>query len=262
MTALARRTRRAYASTMSRIALGVAMAVAALLVSGGAAQAELRPTVVELFTSQGCSSCPPADALLGELAKRSDVIALAYHVDYWNNLGWKDMYSSAAATQRQYTYGRALKLDGVYTPQMVIEGTEDVIGSRRGAVLSMIGGKHDGVPVKAVREGKEIVVRVGKSGGGAQVTKAAATDAKAGDVVVVAYSDAAETKVPRGENAGETLHEFNIVRGFWVLGAWNGGAQELRFDSVKLPQGATRLALLVQAPGQGAILGASTQAIP
>lgn len=261
MTAVARRPRRAYASVVFRVATGIAMALATHLALSGAAQAEPRPTVVELFTSQGCSSCPPADALLGELSQRKDVIALAYHVDYWNNLGWKDAYSSPAATQRQYAYGRALNLDGVYTPQMVIEGTEDVVGSRRGAVLSMIGGKHDGVPVNAVRQGRDIVVRIGMPGRG-QITKTAASDAKAGDVLVVAYTDAAETKVPRGENAGQTLHEFNIVRGFWTLGAWTGSPQELRFDSAKLPAGATRLALLVQAPGQGAILGASTQAIP
>jgi hypothetical protein len=246
---------------MSRIAFGAALALAAQAVFGTAAQADPRPTVVELFTSQGCSSCPPADAFLGDLAKRSDVLALAYHVDYWNNLGWKDPFSSGEATQRQYAYARALDLDGVYTPQMVIEGHIDVVGSRRGVVQAMIKGKVDGVPVQIARDGKDIVVRVGM-GGAPQLVKTAASNAKAGDVVVVAYSDAAETKVPRGENAGETLREFNIVRGFWTLGAWNGSAQELRFDAAKLPQGATRLAVLVQAPGPGTILGATAQKIP
>jgi hypothetical protein len=228
-----------------------------------AASAEQRPVLVELFTSQGCSSCPPADAFLGELAHRSDVLALAFHVDYWDNLGWKDPFSSATATRRQYGYSRALNLDGVYTPQMVIDGTVDMVGSRRSAVLALLKGQRDGVPLKAVREGQEIVVQVGgNSSGTAELIKTAATEARKGDVLLVAYSDAAETKVPRGENAGATLREFNIVRGFWSLGAWSGGAQELHFDSHQLPEGATRLAILLQAPGQGAILGAESQAIP
>jgi hypothetical protein len=248
--------------TSSRLALGAAIAIAAHIAWGGTALAEQRPAVVELFTSQGCSDCPPADAFLGDLAQRKDVIALAYHIDYWDRLGWKDVFSSHEATLRQYAYSRAMNLDGVYTPEMVIDGQIDAIGSRRDEVMAKLKATpHDGVPITLTREGHDIVIRIGMNSA-AQVTKTAASDAKAGDVVVVAYSDAAETQVPRGENAGQTLREFNIVRGFWSVGAWNGSAQELRFDAGKLPQGATRLAVLVQAPGPGAILGATAQTIP
>src|SRR5215471_14483241 len=97
-----------------------------------------KPVVVELFTSQGCSSCPPADAVLGKLAKRSDVLPLAFHVDYWDYIGWKDPFASKETTDRQYDYGRALCLNMVYTPQMVVDGSQDVVGSDEGAVVRAI----------------------------------------------------------------------------------------------------------------------------
>jgi hypothetical protein len=229
-------------------ALYGASLVGAVIAASPVAHADPRPRVVELFTSQGCGSCPPADALLGELAHRNDV-----HVDYWNNLGWMDHISSAAATERQTVYGRAMNLDSIYTPQMVIDGTSDVVGSRRGAVLALLQGMRDGVGVKASRDGDTFVVEIGSTRDGAAT--------QSGDVMLVAYTETAETKVPRGENAGRTLREYNIVRGFWKLGTWTGASETLRFDANKLPVDATRIALLVQAPGQGAIIGAAAQPI-
>lgn len=246
-----RRSRRRINPYVS-VLYGVSL-IGAVAMVGTAAHADPRPRVVELFTSQGCSSCPPADALLGELARRDDVIALAFHVDYWNNLGWEDHFSSAAATERQTAYARFMKLDSIYTPQMVIDGTSDVVGSRRSAVLALLQGMRDGIGVKAARDGDNLVVEIGPAQENATV--------KTGDVVLVAYSETAETKVPRGENAGRTLREYNIVRGFWKLGSWSGASETLRFDASKLPADATRIALLVQASGQGAIIGAAAQPI-
>src|SRR5260221_3177098 len=122
------------------------LVAATLFATGSAVAAERpptalaadRPVVVELFTSQGCSSCPPADALLGELTRHADVLPLAFHVDYWNRLGWKDPYSSAESTARQRTHSRQLGLRTTYTPQMVVDGGIDVVGSERADVLKAI----------------------------------------------------------------------------------------------------------------------------
>src|SRR5271168_2805061 len=107
------------------IALRLGACLTGLLSALSGQAAEPRPVLIELFTSQGCSSCPPADELLGTLARQPGVFALAWHVDYWDRLGWKDRYSSADATQRQHDYARRLGLDGIYTPQLVIDGTAE-----------------------------------------------------------------------------------------------------------------------------------------
>src|SRR5436190_20900837 len=130
----------------------LALLSALLFLSLGAAtpHAGERPTVVELFTSQGCSSCPPADALLAQLAGRPDLLALSFHVDYWDRLGWKDPFSSAAATQRQHRYAELLGLATVYTPQMVVDGKWQAVGSDRSDVeqaLSSARRSRGGVPV-------------------------------------------------------------------------------------------------------------------
>ena len=126
---------------MKRVPLAVAAVVAAISATAlladrpaVARDPDARPTVVELFTSQGCHSCPPADAYLGVLSGRDDIIALAHHVDYWNYIGWKDPFSSPQATERQHSYARAMRKRSVYTPQMVIDGRYDAVGSRRSQV--------------------------------------------------------------------------------------------------------------------------------
>src|SRR5580700_5273114 len=115
-------------------ALSPLLIASALLASASVASAASRPAVVELFTSQGCSSCPPADAYVGELAQRGDVLALTYHVQYWDDLGWRDRFGLPAATSRQSVYSRALRLATVYTPQVIIDGSGDFVGSDRRSI--------------------------------------------------------------------------------------------------------------------------------
>ena len=222
----------------------------ALVLAAPLAHADPRPAVVELFTSQGCSSCPPADALLGELARRPDVIALAFHVDYWDRLGWADPFASPAATARQRDYARALALPTVYTPQMVVDGATDVVGSDRAAVVAALAGRRDGVAVHVARADGRLTVAIGAADAGAPA-----------EVTVIAYSRQAETKVARGENAGRTLTEFAIVRAVRPLGLWDGAAKVFAVDLSSLPDSATMAAVLVQGAGQGPVIGAAAAAL-
>ncbi len=224
--------------------MGLALGLMGPLLLGCAASAEPMPVVVELFTSQGCSSCPPADRLLGELAKRPDTITLAYHIDYWDRLGWKDPFSLKAATSRQNGYAHALNLQTIYTPQMVIHGVTDVVGFNRPAVLAALDGKRDGLPVRMSRTDGKLIIELG-AGSAAEIT-------------VVAYSGETETRVARGENAGRTLKDTSIVRAVYPLGNWDGRAKTVSLELSSIPDSATMAAVLVQGSGQGRMLGAAT----
>jgi hypothetical protein len=218
--------------------------LAAGAVRTGAEAAVRRPVVVELFTSEGCSSCPPADAVLSELARtRPDVLALAFHVTYWDRLGWPDPYAFAAATERQRSYVAALGLESLYTPQMVVDGTRDVVGSDRPAVAAALAdaarGEAASVPLRLTRAGGAVHVAVGPGQG-------------TGLLLLVGYDGAHRTAVARGENAGQVLAESNIVRDLRPLGAWDGRARSL---DAPAPRG-EQVAVLLQA-SDGRILGAA-----
>jgi hypothetical protein len=207
-----------------------------------------RPIVVELFTSQGCSSCPPADALLGELAKRADVLPLAFHVDYWDRLGWKDPYSSAVATQRQRSYARLLDSATVYTPQMVVDGRTDVVGSYRGEVLHAIDQARVAavaVPIDLATQPDGMRVRIA----GDESAPHRAT------LWLVGFDRHHVTQIGAGENGGRQLAEWNIVRGLESLGDWQGAPYETTIPAAKLA-GYERVAVMLQEPG-GRILGAA-----
>jgi len=163
-----------------------------------------QPVVVELFTSQGCSSCPPADALIRELRKEPNVIPIAYHVDYWDNGGWRDPFSSRNWTLRQMQYIHAFKLDTSYTPQIVVDGAREMIGSNAFAVRSAIN--------EASKHGSVASVKVSVDRGQASVETNAP---RAGlELIVVTTEDGVVTKIERGENRGLTLTNDAIARNF------------------------------------------------
>jgi len=217
-----------------RRAAGLLLMGAALLPAAKAAE---RPLLLELFTSQGCSSCPPADAVLRELAARPDLLPLAFHVDYWNDLGWADPYSSAAFSARQQGYAEARGF-GVYTPQLVVEGHADVIGSNRGAVQQAIAAAR--VQTRSAssgiaRDGAEVSLSVG--------TIAGAT--VSGSVYLLSFDSNDRTHIERGENAGRTLVYANVVRSLRRVAEWRNQPLQLS-ERLRPEENGDRLALLVQ----------------
>jgi hypothetical protein len=221
----------------------VALISAALMLAAIRPAAALeRPVVVELFTSQSCSSCPPAEALIGRLAKESaDVLPLAFHVTYWNYLDWRDSYSLPAATARQNTY--AAQFGGPsYTPQAVIDGQAGLVGSDETGLRAAIAQARrvgPSVRVSLAREGARLAARVGSGSG-------------AGRVLLIGFDPSHTSRVLRGENAGRTIEQANVVRSIQDLGPWSGAATT--FEAAA-PAGETA-ALLLQAE-DGRILGAA-----
>lgn len=202
------------------------------------------PVVVELFQSQGCSSCPPANANVLALADRPEVLALSFQVTYWDQLGWKDTYASPQFTQRQWDYARALKHSQVWTPQVVVNGRIDTVGTRHGEIDQAIARAERGLsgPTVSLDNGR--------------VTLSAAVKASPAEVWLVRY-DPRTVQVPirRGENGGKTLPHRNVVRELVRLGDWTGA----RRDYVLPKAGAANLrsAILVQQGRGGAIIAAA-----
>jgi hypothetical protein len=219
---------------MKQFLFVMALALAALPV---ATQAETRPVVVELFTSQGCSSCPPADALLSELSQRPEVIALGFHIDYWDNLGWKDPLSSPAATARQRDYARQFVRMQVYTPQLVVDGTDEAVGSDRTAVLQALQQAKPEAQAPVAFGDKGVTVGPGKG---------------TGKVLLLRFVQKRTSRVTAGENTGRTLNDVNGVAALTPLGAWDGTSVTF---PVEPPGPGEGVAVLVQAP-DGHILGA------
>jgi len=211
-----------------------------------ASAGEVRPVVVELFTSQSCSSCPPADKLLGELAKRPDVIALGFHITYWDGANWRDPFARKESTDRQNSYDRRLTGGQIYTPQMVIDGTEDVIGSDRTMVLAALDKATPMAlaPVSFAADRHSVAIGAGAVTSGASV-------------LLARYTLSRTTEVKGGENASRTLTDTHGVTALATLGTWDGKAISFPIDPPAEGEG---LAVLVQM-SDGRILGAgSTEA--
>lgn len=240
----------------SRPLFGIALGIAALFVlaqSSSAEGARTRPkAVVELFTSQGCASCPPADALLTSLAEADDVVALAYHVDYWDYVGWEDTFGSPDFSDRQRAYAKSWGSSRIYTPQMVVNGAKGVVGSRRSEVHGALDGTVLPLAVDIVRDGDLLKVSI-------------PPNTSLGDAVVwmVTYLDRADVAIDKGENAGKSMVYTQVVTARQPLGMWEGATGA----SLKLPlpeildDGSNGIAVIVQQERDGLpgpILGAAT----
>ena len=234
-------------------ALLIAVALAAVPLS---VRADGPKVVLELFTSQGCSSCPSADAFLGELVEaRDDVVALSFHVDYWDYIGWEDRFATAEMTARQKDYARQLGIAYVYTPQLVIDGARHVTGSNRHAVRNAIAvskaAKARRAPVTLTSNAPDqLTVEIGRS------------DGYYGDATIwlVSVDRQHTTTVDAGENRGRKLVNYNVVRDYRPIGRWTGGAMTLKLGQDELSSAAEGMgdgcAVLVQENrGKGRIMG-------
>jgi hypothetical protein len=202
--------------------------------------------VIELFTSQGCSSCPSADKVLGKIKAKGDVLALAWHVDYWDYIGWKDTFAKPDFTERQRAYARSLRERQIYTPQVIVNGYDHAVGSSNSKIerLLEVSKSQDGVmsiPIAIVDDGDDYAIQI----------KGAAANSEL-YVTVVFYNDVAEVKVTRGENRGKILTYHNIVVGAKSLGQLksDGFFAYLSKDEIKQAN-ADNIAVLVQAYSKG-----------
>lgn len=243
----------------------VVLAAAGMAGSGTDAMHQRQPVLVELFTSEGCSSCPPADALLQKLDREqpvagAQIVVLSEHVDYWNHLGWTDPYSSAAVTARQVSYDRRFGLDGPYTPEMVVDGAVEFVGADAQKAQSVIR-QAAGAPKVAVRiraeasAGQPLTVEVDPLPEG-KVRKA--------NVYVVVAADSGTSDVQRGENRGRTLHHVAIAGEIRQVGHVTSREGFKAQVPVRAPStgSGSRLVVFVQEPGNGQVMGAAMSALP
>jgi hypothetical protein len=215
-----------------------------------AAESKNGPWAVELFTSQGCSSCPPADAELGKLARRPDIVALSFHVDYWDYIGWKDRFATKETTERQRIYARTLSQRYVYTPEMVVDGRVNQPGIDSDEITGMLADARRQSTVRTT----PTLIRM--ADGSLQIGLAAAKIERPADILLFVYDRRHSTPVARGENEGRRIDNFNVVRRFERVSSWNGtgAAWTVPADRFTSDQG---LAVLVQQANQGPVLGAN-----
>jgi hypothetical protein len=252
------------ASTTVLIAVGLACLP---LQAQQATQAASRtPVLVELFTSEGCSSCPPADALLAHLLQdqpvpTAEIIVLGEHVDYWDQLGWHDRFSSHDLTERQTEYAQRLQLDSPYTPQMVVDGTAQFVGNDTAHALRAI--------VQAARTSKPALTLSPFTSDGSQISASVANSSAAklphADLFAVLIETTASTRVGAGENGGRTLHHVSVVRAMRKIGTSDKLASPLSF-SFAIPKDAVpanlRIVVFAQSPGQGMVVCAAASTGP
>ena len=237
-----------------RMAFVAALGVCAgVLITPPIARAEIRG-VLELFTSQGCSSCPPADKLLGELSRDPSLVAFSLNVDYWDSLGWKDTLADPRNSERQRAYARVRGERGVYTPQLVINGTTYLVGSDKAAIQRALASARDALSVP---------VRLAVKGGILSVDLAAGEGA--GEVWVYGLAKEVSVAVARGENRGRTVTYHNVVRSWQKLGDWSGKAANWNVPVSHLAAAGVDTAVVVVQSGRDAhpeaMLGAAVASL-
>ncbi len=239
----------AYAAALS---LGMAATLSPAAFAQSAAKAK---AMVELYTSQGCSSCPPADAYLRKLAKRDDLIALSFSVDYWDHIGWKDTLARPKNAKRQYAYAKR-KPGGdnrVYTPQMIINGIACAVGSHEAKVEAEI------ARTMAQLDAARVAISARLDNGAIEIETGAAThEAHAsGSIWVAAVTKAVDVAIQRGENEGRKITYANVVRDFTTVASWSGTADRYRLPLDKLDASdADFYVVVLQSSANGAVLAA------
>ncbi len=249
----------------TRIFAGMAIALTVALQAQTGVDAQPQKVVlIELFTSEGCSSCPPADALLRQVnGSRTSgdqlVVGISEHVTYWNGLGWSDPFSSPLYTERQNAYSERFHLEGVYTPQMVINGAEQIVGSDRAALLSAVQAEEAQPPRVSVR-----ILSLNVAGNTLAVSFSISGDvpAQGADLMAVLTDDSDRSSVLHGENSGQTLAHVAVARSISRVAKLHAAGE--RTVQVQIP--ATfpvaqkhHLILFAQTPGNGRVLGADTK---
>jgi hypothetical protein len=238
-------------------ALPLAVVASAMLTSA-IASAEPR-AVIELFTSQGCSSCPPADKLAGELSRDPSLVVMSLPIDYWDYLGWKDTLALAGHTSRQRAYSKSRGDREVYTPQVVVNGVAHVLGSDKGAI--------DGAIAQTRKQPGTLSLPIALSVAGDQisVTMPAAKDATKGEIWLCPITKTVPVTIGRGENSGTTITYYNVVRRWVKLGDWTGAARTFKVPlSDVTAAGGDAFAVVVQAGSKeapGNMLGASVASL-
>jgi hypothetical protein len=242
--------------------VGVIFAVAALFAALAHAEDKpKKPILLELFTSEGCSSCPPADALLRDLDEHqpvdgAELVVLSEHVDYWDDLGWRDIYSLHALTERQTAYSQRLKSQGPYTPQLVVDGTYEFVGSDRSRALEVL---------KKARELPKINVQITSARREGDTFYARVDTGplpKGAEVMLGLLQDRAESQVRHGENKGRDLQHVAVVRALTVIGSGPAAFSKDVKVALHSPDQAFRVVAFVQGKNEGHVLGVALVQVP
>ncbi|PPD29359.1 MAG: DUF1223 domain-containing protein [Hyphomicrobium sp.] len=234
--------------TLTALVFGTALAGSGASSVHAEAAASRAVTVLELFTSQGCSSCPPADALLETYKTRDDVIALSLPVDYWDRLGWKDTFAKSQYTDRQRDYARARGDGEIYTPQTVVNGRTHVVGSSARAIDREIAAtgpqnKQSRIALKLELKGGDLIVDVGKANSASVPNEA--------HILLLAVQDSGKVAIGRGENSGRQITYHNVVRDLKQLGPWRGQPLSLRVPGADLVRSCCETAVVILQQGKG-----------